>query len=156
MFLITLSVQSIPFDDFQIELLWMLNVAPTQLYPNTWMAIQAFQIVYKACSLTLNLALFFHHFHTRMNLRLGWLSLISEFNKWFFQLFVASYNNFKDGHFKVAIKIEGHKYLFDEDDYPKFPLYCSRNLKQLTFWYDTLMMPEEQSTLKVLEELFCL
>jgi len=33
---------SLPFDDFTVGILKMLNVAPTQLHPNTWASIQTF------------------------------------------------------------------------------------------------------------------
>ncbi|RDX70749.1 hypothetical protein CR513_49988, partial [Mucuna pruriens] len=39
-----LGVQ-LPFIDFQYSILWILNVAPTQLHPNSWVFVQAFEIL---------------------------------------------------------------------------------------------------------------
>ena len=36
---------SLPFDNFMVGVLRALNVAPTQLHPNTWASIQAFRLI---------------------------------------------------------------------------------------------------------------
>jgi len=36
---------SLPFDNFTVGVLWALNMAPTQLHPNTWASIQASRLI---------------------------------------------------------------------------------------------------------------
>ena len=38
----------LPFDDFTMGVLRALNVAPTQLHPNSWAYLQAFRILYES------------------------------------------------------------------------------------------------------------
>jgi len=36
---------TLPFDDFTMGVLRILNVAPTQLHPKSWAALQAFRVL---------------------------------------------------------------------------------------------------------------
>jgi len=36
---------TLPFDEFTMGVLQILNVAPTQLHPNSWVALQAFKAI---------------------------------------------------------------------------------------------------------------
>ena len=38
----------LPFDDFTMRVLRLLNVAPTQLHQNSWAYLQAFRVLSKA------------------------------------------------------------------------------------------------------------
>ncbi|QCD79167.1 hypothetical protein DEO72_LG1g2806 [Vigna unguiculata] len=38
----------LPFDDFTMGVLGLLNVAPTQLHPNSWAYLQAFRVLCRA------------------------------------------------------------------------------------------------------------
>jgi len=59
-------------------ILRLLNVASTQLYPNTWASMQAFHIVCKFLSLTPTPKSFLHFYSSQFGKRPGWLSLISQ------------------------------------------------------------------------------
>ena len=48
------------FDEFQMGVLGILKVVPTQLLPNSWASIQAFRIVCKFLSLTPTPKVFLH------------------------------------------------------------------------------------------------
>ena len=67
----------IPFDNFCTDVLCYLNVAPTQLHPNGWAYVTAFQFVCAALGLTPTIPLFFTHYQSRSGKKVGWLSLIS-------------------------------------------------------------------------------
>ncbi|WVZ06133.1 hypothetical protein V8G54_019479 [Vigna mungo] len=53
----------LPFFDFQMGILHMLDVEPTQLHPDGWAFMQAFSIVCTALALTPTHASFLYFFH---------------------------------------------------------------------------------------------
>jgi len=55
-----------PLYRFIMEVLQILNVAPTQLHPNSWVVIQAFHLLFLALSLRLSLRSFY------IFITLGW------------------------------------------------------------------------------------
>lgn len=90
---------------------------------NAWAVIQAFRILCNAFDLTHTPAIFLHYLCPQLNQKMWWFPLISESDRWLFQLFVALYKNFNNVYFKVAIKTKGFKYFFYENDWSKFPHY---------------------------------
>jgi len=68
----------IPFDDFCSDVLRFLNVAPTQLHPNGWAYLRAFQFVCSALAITPTIPLFFTHYSTQPGNKVGWLRSLSE------------------------------------------------------------------------------
>jgi len=87
----------ISFDDFCTDVLCYLNVAPTQLHPNGWAYIRAFQFVYAP-----TIPLFFTHCQSRPGKKVGWLSLISQARNCLFKPFSSSYKHFKDTFIKIT------------------------------------------------------
>jgi len=67
----------IPVDDFCAGILCVLNVAPTQLYPNSWAYVRAFQILCTTLDISPTIPLFLHHYLSWLGKKLGWLSLVS-------------------------------------------------------------------------------
>jgi len=67
----------LPLDEFSTGVLRALNVAPTQLHPNSWAYIRGFQMLCLGLGLTATPALFLHHYCTRPGKKVGWLSLVS-------------------------------------------------------------------------------
>ncbi|KOM49686.1 hypothetical protein LR48_Vigan08g051300 [Vigna angularis] len=61
-----------------IDVLKTLNVAPTQLHPNSWGYIQAFAAMCQALAIKPTSSLFLHFFRARPVARRGWISLISQ------------------------------------------------------------------------------
>ena len=55
---------SFPFDDFTVNVLKILNVAPTQLHPNSWAILQAFRIICKIFGLTPTAESFLYYYNT--------------------------------------------------------------------------------------------
>lgn len=93
----------LPFSSFQMNILKVLNIAPSQLHPNSWAYIQAFAMICQVLDLTPTLATFLHYFHTRFIAKHSWVSLIFEQGKALFKLFSLSFKGFKDKIFKVEI-----------------------------------------------------
>ena len=112
----------IPFDDFCTDVLRYLNVAPTQLHPNDWAYIRAFQFVWAALGLTPTIPLFFTHYQSRPGKKVGLLSLISQGRNCLFKPFSSSYKHFKDTFIKITFGKVGRGYIFNREE-PKFPLY---------------------------------
>jgi len=54
-----------PFDEFSVGVLRILNVAPSQLHPNAWAALQAFKLVCRVLGLKPSPSVFFHYYSTR-------------------------------------------------------------------------------------------
>jgi len=44
----------LPFDDFTMGVLHLLNVAPTQLHPNNWAYLQVFRVLWQSLYLQLS------------------------------------------------------------------------------------------------------
>ena len=102
----------LPLNNFQIGVLKFLNVAPTQLHPNGWAAMQAFSILCKLLSLSPSPASFLYYYSSRPGKRPGWLSLISKSNVCFLKPFTSSYKDFKGSFFKILIDPVGKRVFF--------------------------------------------
>jgi hypothetical protein len=55
----------IPFTSFEMDVLKFLNVAPSQIRPNSWAFIRGFEILCKALSLEPSVGVFFHFYGTK-------------------------------------------------------------------------------------------
>ena len=104
---------SLLFDDFTMDVLQALNMAPSQLYPNTWACLQTFRLICDAFHLFPTLATFLSYYTSHPAESVSWHSLISRSGNILFNAFTTSYKNFKVKFFKVFIEPEGTKYFFD-------------------------------------------
>jgi len=117
----------LPFDDFTMGVLRALNVAPTQLHPNSWAYLQAFRILCKSLYLEPTPYAFLYFYDTRPRRSATWLSLISRPSISRLDAFSQSFKHFKDGYFKVVVKEGGNAYFLNADGSPKFPLSWTNN-----------------------------
>jgi len=74
-------------------------------------------------------------------------------NKSLFSLYLASYKGFKTGFFKVSIPTRGMKFIFDEEDRPKFPLYWTQMPPPIDPWAEDRLTPAERADLAVFKTL---
>ena len=65
-----------PFDDFSIGVLRILNVAPTQLHPNSWASLQTFRLLCRIFRLQPTPESFLYYYNTRSSTYVSWLSCI--------------------------------------------------------------------------------
>ncbi|QCE04006.1 hypothetical protein DEO72_LG8g2038 [Vigna unguiculata] len=114
--------------------------------------MQAFQVLYRVVGLTATMPLFLHFYKTRPTTSKSWVSFLGE-NKSLFTLYLASYKGFNTGFFKVAIPGRGKKYIFDEEDRPKFPLYWTMFPPPTDPWAEDRLTPTERADLAVLKAL---
>jgi len=123
---------SLPFDAFTAGVLKELNVAPTQLHPNSWASMQAFRIVCQTFGLRPIPSCFLHFYSSYPAKLASWQSLVSRAGSVLFKPFTASYKNFKEKFFKVYVEPAGTRYFFDEVGQSRFPLFWSRNPTKVT------------------------
>lgn len=124
----------LPLTRFQMEVLRCLNVAPSQLHPNSWGYIQAFGVLCQALGIRPTAKMFLHFFKTRPNAKRGWVSLSSMSKNSIFHLFAESYKDFKNHFFKVSITEMGQPFFLNDNGSPRFPLYLTKEPRTLTSW----------------------
>ncbi|QCD90225.1 hypothetical protein DEO72_LG4g1180 [Vigna unguiculata] len=117
----------LPLDDFTIGVLRTLNVAPTQLHPNSWAYLQAFRILCQSLYLEPTPYAFLYFYDTRPRRPATWLSLISRPSISRLDAFSQSFKHFKDGYFKVVVKEGGKAYFLNADGSAKFPFSWTNN-----------------------------
>ncbi|QCE00308.1 hypothetical protein DEO72_LG7g1598 [Vigna unguiculata] len=126
---------TVSFADWQMAVLREIRCAPTQIHPNAWASMQAFDVLYRAAGLTATMSLFLHFYKTLPTTSKGWVSFLGT------------------GFFKVSIPRRGRKYIFDEEDRPKFPLYWTALPPPADPWAEDRLTPAEQVNLAVLKTL---
>jgi len=113
--LFTDSHVRLPFDKFTMDVLRILNVAPTQLHPNTWASLQGFRLLAEMFRLKPSPHVYLHYFSSRPASPVRWLSLISQSKAVLFSPFASSYKYFKNAFFKISIEPTGRHHFFDGD-----------------------------------------
>jgi len=111
----------LPLDDFTMVVFRALNVAPTQLHPNSWAYMQAFRVLCQSIYLQPSPHAFLYFYDTRPLQRTTWLSLVSRPSISRLDAFSQSFKHFKDGYFKVVVKEEGRYHFLNADGSTKFP-----------------------------------
>ncbi|QCD89347.1 hypothetical protein DEO72_LG4g291 [Vigna unguiculata] len=105
----------------------LLNVAPTQLHPNSWAYLQAFRLLCMALYLEPSPRVFLYFFVTRPKSPITWLSLISRPGPNKLEAFTQSFKHFKDGFFKVVVKPASQSHFYTADGNTKFPFFWTGN-----------------------------
>jgi len=92
-----------------------LNVAPTQLHPNSWAYLQAFRVLCQSLYLEPSPYAFLYFYDTRPHQPTTWLSLISRPSISRLDAFSQSFK-----HFKVIVKEKGEAHFLNADGSTKF------------------------------------
>ncbi|KOM28313.1 hypothetical protein LR48_Vigan521s000100 [Vigna angularis] len=121
----------VPFTEFQTVVFREMNVAPGQLHPNSWAAVQAFLVVCLAVGVSLTILFFFYYFEVRPPPKGGWVSLTFVKDRTLFRPFSDSYKSFKDQFFKVIINAAGRHEFHDAAGNPLFPFYWTRGPRKI-------------------------
>ncbi|KAK7376326.1 hypothetical protein VNO78_34792 [Psophocarpus tetragonolobus] len=146
-----LSVQ-IPFDDFTMGVLCILNIAPTQLHLNVWAYLQAFKALCLFTHVKANPSLFLRHFTTHPHEKCKWVSLYRNPKNPLLQLYTTSYKNFKTGFFKLLVDPEtGPKHFCDQDGGWLFPFYWQRAPRRYDSYPAELLTTEEVTAVAFLD-----
>ncbi|KOM38158.1 hypothetical protein LR48_Vigan03g154000 [Vigna angularis] len=121
----------VPFTEFQTAVLREVNVAPTQLHPNSWAAVQAFMAMCSAVGVTPTVPVFFYYFAVRPSSSGGWVSFRSVRDRTLFRPFSDSFKNFKQHYFKIIVDKAGLREFSDGEGRPLFPFYWTRDPRRI-------------------------
>ncbi|KOM29693.1 hypothetical protein LR48_Vigan746s000600 [Vigna angularis] len=121
----------VPFTEFQTAILREVNVAPTQLHPNSWAAVQAFIAMCSAVGVTPTIPVFFYYFAVRPSSSGGWVSFRSVRDRTLFRPFSESFKNFKQHYFKIIVDKAGLREFSDGERRPLFPFYWTRDPRRI-------------------------
>ncbi|RDX88896.1 hypothetical protein CR513_29439, partial [Mucuna pruriens] len=113
----------LPFSSFEQTVLRVLNVAPTQLHPNSWAFVRAFELLCEDLGRAPSLGVFFWFFRVKKAPKVGWMSLSSRPNRQLLKPFLESFKIFKDKFFKVSPGKSGPSLMMDLSGTPLFPFY---------------------------------
>ena len=112
-----------PFDDFTMRVLRILNVAPTQLHPNSWAILHVFRILCQIFGLNPTPESFLYYYNTHPSTLVGWLSMSSLPGNVRFAIFTTSYKNFKEYYFKFFVEPDSRDLFYNADGTTKFPFH---------------------------------
>ncbi|XP_057431507.1 uncharacterized protein LOC130724318 [Lotus japonicus] len=141
----------LPFSDFECDVLRTLNVAPTQLHPNSWAYIRAFILLCRNYKINPSACLFFCFFKWKLS-RKGWISLNGIPRKCMFSLFTSSYRRFKTKYFRVKNRQDFPELIRDASGGYKFPLYWSSNPSLISVTDRSSLTPVERIDASFLEK----
>ncbi|KAJ1384908.1 hypothetical protein SESBI_42120 [Sesbania bispinosa] len=117
----------LPFSDFEKSLLNVLNIPPSQLHPNSWAFVRAYQIMCHHYSLVPDLEKFSAFFQVKLpsSNEIGWISFNNIPKKGAISAYTSSYKLWKQKFFRVRGLDASSNLLFNLDETPHFPLFWS-------------------------------
>jgi len=142
----------LPFDDFTMGVLRMLNVTPTQLHPNSWASLQGFRLLAEMFHLRPSPHIFLSYYSTCPSYPVKWVSLVSQSHNVPFTPFSSSYKYFKDSFFKIVITVAGRQHIFYGDT-PKFPLYWTRDPVYYLSWPRSPVTEDDKRMFEIMDQL---
>ena len=90
----------LPLTIFQCALLEHLNVASSQLHPNSWAMVRAFEVLCPFFNIWPSVLIFLFFFKMKLSGEIGWVSL-NNVSKKLFEFDSNIFGHFKDHLFKV-------------------------------------------------------
>jgi hypothetical protein len=117
----------LPFTSFEFAVLQALNVAPSQLHPNSWAFVKAYELVCLGLGLEPRLGVFFHFYYIKSLLVGKLVSLSSQPNRGLFTLYASNFKNFRNTFFRVRCGPQLPDLMFDKDEVSLFPFYWTQN-----------------------------
>jgi len=144
-----------PFDKFTMGVLRILNVAPTQLHPNSWVILQAFRVLCHVFKFEPTPESFLYYYNTHPSTPVSWLSLSIQPGNVRFAAFTTSYKNFKENYFKIFVEPDGRDLFYNADETTKFPFHWTEKPTQLGSWLWSSLSPFDKEILVVINQLPC-
>jgi len=141
------------FDDFTMDVLRLLNLAPTQLHPNSWASLQAFRMVCQLFELTPRVEVFLFYYNTYPVSPISWVSLVSRPGSVRFTAFTTSYKNFKERYFKIFVGPDDREYFYNAEGGTKFPFHWTQNPTALTTSPRTALSVLDKAVMVVFDQL---
>lgn len=81
----------VPFTRFEMDVLKFLNVAPSQIQPNSWAFIKCFEILCEALGVESSVGVFFHFYGTKGVDKLSCVSISAHPGKKLFPTYASSF-----------------------------------------------------------------
>jgi hypothetical protein len=141
----------LPFTDFELALLNALNVAPTQLHPNSWAFVKAFELVCLGLDLEPRLGVFFHFYYIKSLFPGKQVSISSQPNRGLFSLYASNFKNYKDTFFRVSCGPCLPDLMYDAGGKPLFPFYWTPNPRLVKGVDEALLTPYESEVISFLD-----
>jgi hypothetical protein len=140
-----------PFTTFEFALLRALNVAPSQLHPNSWAFVKAYEIVSLGLGLEPRLGIFFYFYYVK-SLSAGKLvSLSSQPNRGLFTLYASHVKSFRNTFFRIRCGPNLPDLMFDKDGCPLFPFYWTSKPCMIKGVDEDLLTPYESEVIAFLD-----
>ncbi|KAI4305357.1 hypothetical protein L6164_028728 [Bauhinia variegata] len=115
---------SLPFTDFEMRVMDTLQVAPTQLHPNAWATLHAFQGICESFGRLMRFDVFFYFYflkNPRKN-EVGYLYFTAKRGKSLILPIEEFAKQFKRWFFWVTELPSGHSFFVNEEGKPRFSL----------------------------------
>ncbi|CAJ2662164.1 unnamed protein product [Trifolium pratense] len=115
----------IPFTNFQCEILRTLNVAPTQLHPNGWGCVRAFEILCDGLGLPLSAYSFFSCFQAKSLKSNSWIYISNKAKHTLISPLTSSWKHFKND-FICVFPSPTSPLWYDDSGAPFFPFHWTK------------------------------
>lgn len=142
----------IPFTPFEMDVLRLLNVAPTQIRPNSWAFIRAFEVLCKSLGFEPAVGMFFHFYGTKDVNKGTWISISAHSGK----RFPTYACNFKKEWRDTFVRVQGAPECSTSsvlvNGVPKFPLRWTSTPLAVKGYVREAMSPYERALVDFLEE----
>lgn len=144
----------IPFTLFEMDVLRLLNVAPTQIRPNSWAFIRGFEILCDALDMVPTAGVFFHFYGTKGVDKGSWVPISAHPGK---QLFPPFASNFKKDWKKSFLRVQAAKdssvSVASVAGEVRFPLGWTANPLAVSGYHYQKMTPYEQGVVGFLDRM---
>jgi len=117
-----------PLIDFEAGMLTLINIAPSQLHPNSWAFVRCFKLLCGHLGLVPSISVFTYFYQMKFGKLVGWVSLSASHGSPLFTLYNSSYKHFKPHFFKLCCCSEDaeKRLLFRSNRVPRHPLYWQK------------------------------
>jgi len=114
--------------DFEAGMLTIMNIAPSQLHPNSWAFLKCFEILCGHLGFEPLVSVFMYFYQVKFGKFVGWVSLSAAYDGSLFTLYNSSCKHFKIKFFKLHYhpKDTEKSLLFHSDFTPRFLLYWQK------------------------------
>ncbi|MCH79616.1 zinc finger protein [Trifolium medium] len=143
-----------PFTGFEDTVLRILNIAPSQLHPNSWTFVKAFEIVCMGLGVEPRLGVFFSFYQVKSLTPGKMVSLSSLPNKGLFTLFASNFKNYQDTFFRMRHGPQLPTLMYDGEGGRLFPFYWTSDPSVVKGVHDAHLTAFERETITFLDS-FC-
>jgi len=125
-------------------------VVPSQLHPNNWAMVRAFEILCLFFNIQPIVPVFLFFFQMKLTSKIDWV-LLKNMSKKLFEFDSNIFRRFKDRFFKVVVN--GLPLMFNKDGESHFPFYWQFNPTRLKSFDEDLLTLVERFDKAILEQL---